>query len=122
MMNPDLRAAHDRFADRLRAGVRHLGPSCQDIAEATIVSYAAALVATDEEHERAWRAFVAHVAALARRLEHAHELGAELRALVSENADLLEPATPLLDASHEDAYNAGQWPSVPSVRVNPVLR
>jgi hypothetical protein len=126
MMTPDVRAAHDRFAEKLRASVQHLGDTSRDLAEATIVSYATALVASGNDHERAWRAFVTHVAALARSLERAApdppEIGAELRALVRENADLLDPEASLLDASQQDAYNAGQWADVRSLRVNPVLR
>lgn len=118
MMTPDVRAAHDRFAEKLRASVQHLGDTSRELAEATIVAYATALVAPHDDHERAWRAFVAHVVALVRTLERAPdppEIGAELHALVRENADLL-------DASQQDAYNAGQWAAVRSLRVNPVLR
>jgi hypothetical protein len=126
MMTPDVHAAHDRFAERLRTGVRHLGETSRALAEAAIASYATALSAPAHDHDRAWRVFVVHVAVLARDLERAApeppEIGAELSALIWENADLLDPATSLLDASQPDAYNAPQWAAVPSLRVNPVLR
>lgn len=98
MMTPDARAAHERFAAKLRAATEHLDRATRDLTAAAVVSYESALLAPDADHDHAWRTFVALVAALATELEHAAAphapaIVAELRSLVRENADLLDLAT-----------------------------
>lgn len=105
MMTPDARSAHERFATKLRAATQHLNGPARELTTATSASYAAALAASHENRETAWRAFVAQVASLAVMLEDAPllppEIISELHSIVQENADLLEPRTDRAVPEHE---------------------